>query len=185
LWGEVQDKMTEMKRRADVEAAENAAVQELLRLRASMSLPQPATNDAVGGIAPSIHLTAYKRAQREARQEIAAELRALAHEHQSIRQELIHVQGSFADEIAAQRLSFAQAQADSAQSLADAASADAKVSFLVLELSLLCPCSVYNCEGRFAHCSILARPRQTEPGRGKNLKLLSIARHSRSPSSNG
>ena len=127
MWGEVQDKMTEMKRRADVEAAENAAVQELLRLRASMSLPQPAINDAMGGTAPATHLTAYKSAQKEVRQEMAGELQAIAHDVQACRQELIHVQGSIADEVAAQRLSIAQAQAESAQALADAASADAKV----------------------------------------------------------
>jgi hypothetical protein len=101
LWGEVQDKLYETKRRENVEISEQAAVQELLRLRASMSLPPSAGPSALksGGRGLEDFTVMYKRAQEDVRQQSAAQLEALVQELKECRQDLIRAQGGLADEV--------------------------------------------------------------------------------------
>lgn len=132
LWGEVQDKLTETKRREDVELSEQAAVQELLRLRASMSLPPSAV--------PALEVkkrgtedlgVMYKQAQDDLRQQTATQLKALAQEVQECRQELIFTQSDLADEVATQRA--VQPGSTGFMSPAAASEQDGKVLILIFE----------------------------------------------------
>jgi hypothetical protein len=157
LWNAVQDKRAEEKRRQEIEISQQAAVNELLRLRASSALPPGLENSlaAAGDEGEKLRATgvslvaavdsavseqdlkaAYRRAEADVHRKMRRELEAIVNELRVSRQDLVLTQGSLADEVATDFAWQTEREAEREAALAAAAEAAAGGTRAELEAAM-------------------------------------------------